>query len=440
MRWILNIIGLNILYYKLLIYNNNIIEYQDRINIKDYWIGWDSINISILWLILFISPILWLNIKKNIKLWNSLICGLISLLLIQDLLIYYIFLELIVFPLFYLIIKEGSKYNYYMNRIEASIRLLLYTLFGGILLLLAVIIIRYKYGTTDNELLSYMIENNQWNINIFIYVLLLISFFIKIPVFPFHTWLPLAHSEASTTGSMILAAIIIKLASYGILRYNLYINYYIPDYIISMFITLILCSIIFSSIIPIRSILDFKKIIAYSSILHMNIALLGIFVSSYYGILGYILSIFTHAFISSTLFYLFGTLYTRYHTRILPYFSALIYYMPIYSGLLIMIIISNISIPFSISFISELLILISQNINYLYIVIIYIGIFLSTIYMLYLLNRILFGKSSIYIFKYQDITYTELFTIVPLFILIFISPYILKYIMSYFILSSILLY
>ncbi len=433
-----SIVTMYMILYIILIFNENNNEYQNREVLLGYYtVGLDGINLLLLGIIGILDPILILLGKKDKvelserKLMNKLI-GIKLILIILfvglDIFLYYLTFELVLIPLFLIITRYGSKYQFNMPRMEAGIRLFLYTIGGSLLLLAAIIIIFIKFGTTGNELLLIKISNSDsGGLIILLWALIFFSFLIKIPMFPLHTWLPLAHSDAPTIGSMILAGVILKLASLGILRYSLYI--YNPLHILDseagstynillpVVFTLALISVLYSSLVPIRGIFDLKKIIAYSSVVHMNISIFGLFSKDVMGIIGGTFLMLTHALISCGLFLLIGIIYKRYHTRYLPYYHGVGTAMPVFGSIYLLFTLANISLPFCSSFIAELFILIGTfSNNKIISIILLLSLFLSTSFILRFTNKFLFGKVSPYIEETgsKDLTILELSSVFPL--------------------------
>ncbi|PJF20197.1 NADH dehydrogenase subunit 4 (mitochondrion) [Paramicrosporidium saccamoebae] len=453
---IFSILTLYVILGELLKFNFNNNEYQERIEILGYTLGFDGIGISLIALMGVLDPILIMLIKgereegierKRIINYIQIIKILIIILFAAlDLFLFFITFELILIPMFLLISRYGSQYQYFLPRLEAGIRFFLYTMIGSILMFLGIIIMYIKYGTTSNELLNIKIsetlligDTNNILILQVVWILLFFSFLIKIPMFPFHTWLPLAHSDAPTIGSIILAALLLKLASFGILRYSLYLyepfnGSILEDSVYSIFLPIIyilaLISIIYCSFIPLRGLYDFKKIIAYSSVIHMNFSIFGFFSKDLVGLIGASFLMFTHAFISSALFLLIGILYKRYHSRFLPYYQGLSITMPLFAFFFLFFSFANISLPFCASFLAEFFILVSSLHSNLFISILLVfSLIVSSAFMIWFANRLLFGTFSPYLLfskesiGFKDLTYTEFLTLIPFFVFTFVFTF-----------------
>ncbi len=418
---IISIIELYISLYIYIIFNNNNIEFKLYDNLLFLDLSIDSLSLGLIILTNIIFPIIFLIREKtnhfNINfLFSFLLSFLLAIFMINDIIIFYIIFELILIPIFIVVIKYGSKYK----RIEAGYKLFIYTIIGSLLFLMGIIIIYNNIKNSNNNYIEYYIYSNniEQNILIFIYLLFFFSFAIKIPIFPFHTWLPIAHSESPTTGSVILAGILLKLGIYGMIRYNITIlPLDINIYISPIIITLAIISILYSSII-IFNIIDIKKIIAYSSIIHMNYMIYGLYSFNINGILGSYYSTISHGIISSGLFILIGVLYRRYHTRNILYYKGLSTLIPIFSIIFFIFIFSNLSLPITSAFPGEILTIIGgYKWTIITTIIITILLILGSGYNLLLLNRMIYGSTSIYINKYKDISVNEILTILPLIIL-----------------------
>ena len=294
--------------------------------------GIDNLNIYFLILtslLLVVCLLLsWNNIFYNFRLYSIvllslglfLICTFLSL----NLFFFYFFFESTMLPMFLLIGIWGSR----QRKVHAVYYFLFYTIFGSIFLLIGISYLYYQVETLNLFLLNNI--NFSYNSQLILSILFFIGFCVKMPMVPFHIWLPEAHVEAPTAGSVLLAGILLKIGSYGILRFILSL---FPD--ASFFLTPIiflfaLISIIYISCIAIRQI-DLKKIIAYSSVAHMNFVMLGLFSFSFTGLVGSVYLMLSHGIVSSALFICISVIYDRYHTRLLSYYGNIVSFMPIYS-------------------------------------------------------------------------------------------------------------
>lgn len=385
--------------------------------------GIDGISLFFIILTTFLIPICMLisyEIKKNIKEYFILFfiiefCLIISFSIL-DLFIFYIFFESILIPIFLIIGIWGSR----ERKIKASYMFFIYTFFGSLFMLLAIIHIYLTTGTTDYQIIYY--SNIIFPYEKIYWLAFFLSFAIKVPILPFHLWLPEAHVEAPTAGSVLLAGILLKLGSYGIIRFliPLFPN---ASIFFSPFVLIIcLISIIYASLTAIRQ-TDLKRIIAYASIAHMNFIILGLFSLTIEGIEGSILQMISHGIVSSGLFYSIGSLYDRYHTRFINYYSGLVHIMPLYCLFFFIYIMANISLPLTSNFIGELLILIGvfeENTITAFFAI--IGAFLGSIYSLLFYNKICYGNiKNMYLKIYYDLTFKEfiihLFLIINIFLI-----------------------
>jgi proton-translocating NADH-quinone oxidoreductase chain M len=274
--------------------------------------------------------------------------------------------------------------------VHASYLLFFYTLFGSLLMLFSMCVVFLHTGTTTFEILwgaefSEMREHLLW-------WAFFISFAIKVPMLPFHIWLPEAHVESPTEGSVILAAILLKVGGYGFLRILLPMFPTATLYYSSFVVLLCVISIVYTSLSTLRQ-TDIKRIIAYSSIAHMNLAVLGIMMLTPTSIAGSILLMLGHGVVSGGLFFLVGILYDRFRTKIITYYSGVVHTMPILSSVFFFFILGNISMPSTATFIGEFLILLStfEHFNYFCLFAIAVSLFSCSFYSLYVYNRITFG-------------------------------------------------
>ena len=385
------------------------IEWMSQFNIN-FYLGLDGISLFFIILTTFLIPICMLisyeTITKNIKEYFILyfileFCLIISFSVL-DILIFYIFFESVLIPMFLIIGIWGSR----ERKIKASYLFFMYTLAGSLFMFIAIIHLFLTVGTTDYQILYYSHFNFSYEKLYFLAFFL--SFAVKVPMLPFHVWLPEAHVEAPTAGSVLLAGILLKLGSYGMIRFLVPLFPKATLYFTPYILVLCLISVIYASFTAIRQ-TDLKRIIAYASVAHMNFIVLGIFSLTIQGLEGSIIQMISHGLVSSGLFFSIGCLYDRYHTRFINYYGGLAHTMPLFCIVLFIYILANMAIPGSSSFVGEILILtgIFED-NTTTAVFATIGMFLGGIYSLLFYNRICYGNiQNVYLKIYYDLTYRE---------------------------------
>src|SRR6266511_806706 len=369
--------------------------------------GVDGISLYFVLLTTFVTPIALLsnytNITKNLKLFlisflvleTLQICAFVSL----DLLLFYIFFESVL-PILFVVILIFGHGN---DRFRSAFLFFLYTLAGSLPMLLSILVIYSYIGNTDFQLISlYDISLDSQK---FLWLGFFIAFAVKTPLYPFIIWLPKAHSDSPLAGSILLAATILKLATYGYLR--VLINL-LPDAIISF----IYAS--FSTIIQ----QDTKRLIAYSSVAHMAVVVLGLFSNNLVGIEGAILLAIAHGFVSPALFICVGgIIYDRTGTRIINYIRGLVTYMPVFSILFFIFTLANTGIPLTLNFLGEQLSLIGiWQVNPIIASLGATGIVLSALYSIFLFNRVSYGNFSPYLPTLKDINRREFYLLISLLI------------------------
>jgi NADH-ubiquinone oxidoreductase chain 4 len=404
-----------VLYWYYITNGGSVVEYQLLEDLYNLSIGMDSISIYLVLLVGVLLPICvlstWNTVWNKPILYHIYIIGIGVLLLINfvcvDLLTFYIFFESTLIPLFLVIGIYGSA-----NREKAAYYVLLYTLFSSLFMLISIVIITYMVNSTN-----YMVNSNiilSLDIQLILWLGIFIAIMVKTPLWPVHIWLPIVHSESPLGGSILLAGLVLKLALYLILRWLLPIFPEANILYTPLVYILCLISIIYISMITIVQI-DLKVIIAYSSISHMAVTLLGVFSNNILGIEGSYMLAISHGFVSPGLFICVGgILYNRYHTRIIYYYNELLSYMPIFSMYLILLSFANIGTPLSANFVGEFLSLYGAFTNNPIIVAIAtFSVLLSAAYQMRLTNRITSGISY-YVTYISDVTSVESITLISL--------------------------
>jgi len=379
----------------------------------NYKVGIDGISILFILLTTLITPLCVVSINNSISfrlkefliailIMESLMIGVFSSL---DLVIFYLFFEGGLIPMFLIIgIWGGSR------RVYSAFKFFLFTLLGSILMLVAIISIYWITGTTD------VVKLYELGINFKYQNLLWLAFFssfaVKTPMWPFHTWLPDAHVEAPTAGSVFLAAILLKLAGYGFIRFSLGLFPIASEFFTPLIYLLSLIAIIYTSLVALMQ-EDMKKLIAYSSVAHMGFVTLGIFTITHQGIQGSIIQMISHGLVSAALFLCVGVVYDRTNSRIINTYGGLVTIMPKYAFLFMIFTLAAIGLPGTTGFIGEFLILIGAfQKNFIVATVASLGVILAAAYMLWLYKRVIFGTLvNKNLSKLLDLNKSEIFVL-----------------------------
>ena len=359
----------------------------------NYKVGIDGISILFIILTTFITPLCILSVNNSIKM--RLRDFLIAILIMEsfmigvfcslDLVVFYLFFEAGLIPMFLIIgIWGGTK------RVYSAFKFFLYTLLGSVLMLVAIISIYWITGTTDViKLYEIGIDTKYQNL---LWLAFFSSFAVKTPMWPVHTWLPDAHVEAPTAGSVLLAAILLKMAGYGFIRFSLGLFPVASEIFTPLIYGLSVIAIVVTSLIALMQ-EDMKKLIAYSSVAHMGFVTLGIFTIQQQGIEGSIIQMISHGLVSAALFLCVGVVYDRMHSRLISSYGGIVTIIPKYSILFMLFTLAALGLPGTSGFIGEFLMLMGVfKDNFLVAVIASLGVILGAAYMLWLYKRVVFGK------------------------------------------------
>ena len=392
---------LNFIISLVVLFNFNQLDPNFQFVEKYYWLG-DTISyqvgvdgISILFVVLttFLVPICILASYNNIKFsmkeyliaFLALETFMIGVFISMDLILFYLFFEGGLIPMFLIIGIWGGE-----RRIYSTFKFFLYTLAGSVFMLLAVIFMYWEVGTSSIPVL--LQHEFSYNNQIILWLAFFASFVVKIPMWPFHTWLPDAHVEAPTAGSVILAGVLLKLAGYGFIRFSITMFPDASHYFAPMIYVLSIIAIIFTSLIALVQ-EDMKKLIAYSSVAHMGFVTLGIFTFTIQGIEGAIIQMISHGIVSAALFLCVGVVYDRIHTREIERYGGLVNRMPLYSFSFMIFILASLGLPGTSGFVGEFLVLLSIfSVNTYFAVFATTGVVLAATYSLWLYRKIIFGQ------------------------------------------------
>jgi NADH-quinone oxidoreductase subunit M len=385
----------------------------------NYHMGVDGISVLFVLLSTFLTPICvlasWDAIKVRVKeymvaflILETLMVGMFCAL---DFVLFYIFFEGVLIPMFLIIGVWGGK-----RRVYAAFKFFLYTLTGSVLMLLAILAIYLQAGTSEiPSLLNFVLPAN---IQYWLWLAFFASFAVKVPMWPVHTWLPDAHVEAPTAGSVILAGVLLKMGAYGFLRFSVPMLPIASDFFTPLIFALSIIAVIYTSLVALVQ-LDMKKLIAYSSVAHMGFVTLGIFSLNQQGVTGAIYQMLSHGIVSAALFLCVGVIYDRIHTREIARYGGLAERMPVYAVFFMVFMLASVGLPGTGGFIGEILVLVGLfQVSTWAATLAATGLVLGAAYMLWLYRRVIFGKLSRGDLKsITDMSYREVAVFTPLLVL-----------------------
>lgn len=411
------------------------VEFIPWISIGDffrmnYYVGIDGISLWLVLLTTFIMPIAvlstWHAVEKYTKGFMALLLlletGMLGAFISLDIFLFYVFWELMLIPMYFLIGIWGGK-----NRIYAAVKFFIFTAVGSLLMLVAIIYVYYfavKAGLPFRNgfsVLHFYQLNLPAHLQTWLFLAFAFSFAIKVPMFPVHTWLPDAHTEAPTAGSVILAAILLKMGTYGYVRFAIPLFPDATQQFTPLFATLAVIGIIYGALVAMMQD-DVKKLVAYSSVSHLGFVMLGIFAMNLQGLSGGMLQMINHGISTGALFLIVGFIYERRHTRLIAEFGGISKKMPIFATIFLIITFSSIGLPGTNGFVGEFLILMGafeSNLRW-FAILGTTGVILAAVYMLWMFQRVMFGKiTNPENEKLTDLSLREIVLMVPLLVFVF---------------------
>jgi NADH-quinone oxidoreductase subunit M len=361
--------------------------------------GIDGISILLILLTTFLSPLAILStftaVTERVKGYMiSLLfleIGMLGVFCSLDFFLFYVFWEVMLIPMYFIIGIWGGP-----RRIYAAVKFFIYTMSGSVLMLIAILVLyflNYKMtGVYTFNILTYHELNIPVNIQFWLFIAFFLAFAIKVPMFPFHTWLPDAHVEAPTAGSVILAGVLLKMGTYGFLRFSLPIFPQASIDFIPVIFTLAVIGIIYGAMVSIAQ-EDIKKLVAYSSVSHLGYCMLGMFALNMEGVQGSIIQMINHGLSTGALFLIVGMLYERRHTRLISEYGGIMKVMPVFATIFLIVCFSSMGVPGLNGFIGELLILIGAfKANIWFGLAATIGLVFGAVYLLWMYKRVMYGE------------------------------------------------
>ncbi len=393
-----------------------------------YYIGVDGFSLLLIMLTTLLTPLCvlatWTDIQTRVK--EFMICllalmsGMIGVFAALDLFLFYVFWEVMLIPMYLLIGVWGNP----ARRVYAAIKFFLFTMFGSVLMLVAILVLYFHYGQTTGvytfDLQKMYGLNIPFHMQYWMFLAFGLAFAIKVPMFPFHTWLPDAHTEAPTVGSVILAAVLLKMGTYGFLRFNMPLFPQAAHYFVPLFSILAIIGIVYGALVSMMQ-KDMKRLIAFSSVSHLGFVMLGLFTFTIAGVQGGIIQMINHGLSTGALFLVVGMIYERRHTRMIAEFGGLATAMPIFATIFMIVTLSSIAVPGTNGFIGEFLILLGAfKSNMLYGTIAATGVIFSACYMLWMFQRVVWGEiTNDKNRDLKDLSLREIAIFVPLLLFIF---------------------
>ncbi len=389
-----------------------------QINVT-YYMGADGLSVPMLFLtalLSFISIIASFGIKERVKeyfAWFLLLeVGMMGVFCALDFFLFYIFWEIMLVPMYFLIGVWGGPRREY-----AAIKFFLYTLFGSLFMLVAILALYFTTGTLDMMELISKKEMYGHSFQLWVFAAFFIAFAIKVPVWPFHTWLPDAHVEAPTAVSVILAGILLKMGTYGILRVNFPMFPEATKYFAIPIAILGLIGIVYGALVSMAQ-KDLKKLVAYSSVSHMGYCMLGMAAITTVGVSGCLFQMFSHGVITGALFLLVGVIYDRAHTREIAAFGGLGAKLPVYTGIFTLFGMASLGLPGMSGFVAEFMVFVgsfnSPFIKRWIVILAVLGVILTAGYILRMIQKMFLGQFNTKWENLTDMNGREIFTVVPL--------------------------
>jgi NADH-quinone oxidoreductase subunit M len=386
-----------------------------------YHVGVDGISVLFVLLTTLLTPIcilaswepIQVRLKEYMIAFLVLETMMVGMFVALDIMLFYIFFEAVLLPMFLIIGVWGGP-----RRVYAAFKLFLYTLLGSVLMLVAILAMYFDAGTADIPIL--LTHDFPAAMQTWLWLAFFASFAVKVPMWPFHTWLPDAHVEAPTAGSVILAGVLLKFGGYGFLRFSLPMFPLATADFTNLMYTLSIIAVIYTSLVALAQ-EDMKKLIAYSSVAHMGFVTIGTFTLTVQGIEGAVYQMLSHGIISAALFLIVGVVYDRIHSREIAMYGGLVNKMPAYSLIFMIFMLASVGLPGTGGFVGEFLILVGAfKANSWVAALAATGIILGAVYMLYLYRRVIFGKlTKEHLLKIKDLSPREMMVFAPLIILVF---------------------